>query len=397
MQNVFLLKENSSKYYLAATSILKVCDSASFKKQNHKTENHVHWDWPPLFQSGHVESTSQGLEKLKCPSSRLSSSDGEDGVVRLAGPTHLHVAEAGLGEHAGVLGRRALAALRLHQHVEGEDLSHDGPPPVLKQHGFHQQDAAAWRDDGQRHKEHWEGVKVFREVDLVRFIFLFCITGGRARTQTHLLSKTHLVRRCRRSSSAASGTSLQASREWFWPERRDRQEGFHRQRNLLNTRQKSSDSFRQRQSRCSYWTNRLMRLFCITVTQKQHKFNVINFIKLFISGWIRGSPVWNATASFSWEKCFWAVSTTCGRSNTVTEEEGYAFAISRARAPVHPGSFSNRTTWKQEFTVFSVKVWNHTEGTFYQLIWETKVYLVSIFDCFHVVKCKQECFPIHKN
>lgn len=36
MQNVFLLKENSSKYYLAATSILKVCDSASFKKQNHK-------------------------------------------------------------------------------------------------------------------------------------------------------------------------------------------------------------------------------------------------------------------------------------------------------------------------------------------------------------------------
>lgn len=62
MQNVFLLKENSSKYYLAATSILKVCDSASFKKQNHKTENHVHWDWPPLFQSGHVESTSRGLE-----------------------------------------------------------------------------------------------------------------------------------------------------------------------------------------------------------------------------------------------------------------------------------------------------------------------------------------------
>lgn len=245
--------------------------------------------------------------------------------------------------------------------------------------------------------EYWEGVKVFREVDLVCFIFLFCITGGRARTQTHLLSKTHLVRRCRRSSSAASGTSLQASREWFWPERRDRQEGFHRQRNLLKTQQKSSDSFRQRQSRCSYWTNRLMRLFCITVTQKQHKFNVINFIKLFISGWIRGSPVWNATASFSWEKCFWAVSTTCGRSNTVTEEEGYAFAISRARAPVHPGSFSNRTTWKQEFTVFSVKVWNHTEGTFYQLIWETKVYLVSIFDCFHVVKCKQECFPIHKN
>lgn len=152
MQNVFLLKENSSKYYLAATSILKVCVSASFKKQNHKTENHVHWDWPPLFQSGHVESTSQGLEKLKCPSSCLSSSDGEDGVVRLAGPTHLHVAEAGLGEHAGVLGRRALAALRLHQHVEGEDLSHDGPPPVLKQHGFHQQDAAAWRDDGQRHR-----------------------------------------------------------------------------------------------------------------------------------------------------------------------------------------------------------------------------------------------------
>lgn len=203
--------------------------------------------------------------------------------------------------------------------------------------------------------EYWEGVKVFREVDLVRFIFLFWITGGRARTQTHLLSKTHLVRRCCRSSSAASGTSLQASREWFWPERRDRQEGFHRRRNLLKTRQKSSDSFRQRQSRCSYWTNRLMRLFCITVTQKQHKFNVINFIKLFISGWIRGSPVWNATASFSWEKCFWAVSTTCGRSNTVTEEEGYAFAISRARAPVHPGSYSNRTTWKQEFTVFSVK------------------------------------------
>ena len=33
-----------------------------------------------------------------------------------------------------------------------------------------------------------------------------------------------------------------------------------------------------------------------------------------------------------------------------------------------------------------------TEWTFHQLIWETKDYSVSVFDHFHVVKCKQECF-----
>lgn len=54
----------------------------------------------------------------------------------------------------------------------------------------------------------------------------------------------------------------------------------------------------------------------------------------------RGSPVWNTTAVASWQKCFCAISTTCGRSNTVTEEDGYAFATSQARAPVQPGSYS---------------------------------------------------------
>lgn len=70
-------------------------------------------------------------------------SDRQDGVVRLPGPAHLNVAEAALTEHVRVLGRRALPALRLHQHVEGVNLRHDGPSPVLKQHRLHQQDAAA--------------------------------------------------------------------------------------------------------------------------------------------------------------------------------------------------------------------------------------------------------------
>lgn len=80
---------------------------------------------------------------LSVPAVSRSSSDGQDGVVRLAGATDLHVVEADLVEHVCVLGRRALPALRLHQHVEGEDLSHDGASSVLKQHGVHQQDAAA--------------------------------------------------------------------------------------------------------------------------------------------------------------------------------------------------------------------------------------------------------------
>lgn len=50
-----------------------------------------------------------------------------------------------MAQHAAVLGERALAALRLHQHVEGEELSHDRPSPVLLQHGLHQQDAATCR------------------------------------------------------------------------------------------------------------------------------------------------------------------------------------------------------------------------------------------------------------
>lgn len=78
----------------------------------------------------------------------------------------------------------------------------------------------------------------------------------------------------------------------------------------------------------------------------------------------RGSPVWNTTASSSWEKCFWAVSTTCGRSNTVTEEDGYAFATSRARAPVQPGSYSGCE--QQEVLVFSVKY--HLGLTFLYLL-----------------------------
>lgn len=46
-----------------------------------------------------------------------------------------------------------------------------------------------------------------------------------------------LVCRCRRSSSVVWDISLQASREWFWPERRGQQEGFHRWRNLQSERQ----------------------------------------------------------------------------------------------------------------------------------------------------------------
>lgn len=89
---------------------------------------------------------------LDRPGLSLGSSDGQDGVIGLAGPAHLNVAEAGLVEHVGVLGWRALPALRLHQHVEGEDLSHDGPSSVLKQHGFHQQDAAACQEGRTRTK-----------------------------------------------------------------------------------------------------------------------------------------------------------------------------------------------------------------------------------------------------
>lgn len=106
--------------------------------------------------------SSRGLEMFKfdslhfasldCPHISPSSFDGQDGVVGLAGPADLNVLKAGLVEHVGVLGWRALPALRLHQHVEGEYLSHDGAPPVLKQHGFHQQDAAACEEDEQRHR-----------------------------------------------------------------------------------------------------------------------------------------------------------------------------------------------------------------------------------------------------
>lgn len=83
----------------------------------------------------------------KHPALGLSSSDGQYGIIGLARAADLNVLEAGLVEHACVLGRWALPALHLHQHVEGEKLSHDGPSSVLKQHRFHQQDAAAWQED----------------------------------------------------------------------------------------------------------------------------------------------------------------------------------------------------------------------------------------------------------
>lgn len=85
-----------------------------------------------------VRPSSKALDQIQVP----SSSEGQDGVVGLPGPAQLDVVEAGLVEHQGVLGRAALAAHRLHQHVEGEELTHDGPLPVLKQHGLHQQNAA---------------------------------------------------------------------------------------------------------------------------------------------------------------------------------------------------------------------------------------------------------------
>lgn len=76
-----------------------------------------------------------------------SSSDSQDGVVGLSGPTHLNVAEADLVEHVAVVGQWAFPTLSLHQHVEGEKLSHDGPSSVLKQQGLHQQDAATCQED----------------------------------------------------------------------------------------------------------------------------------------------------------------------------------------------------------------------------------------------------------
>ena len=74
---------------------------------------------------------------LTPPGVSPSSSDGQDGVVGLASPTHLDVLKADLREHAGVTRRRTLPALRLQQHVEGEDLGHDGASSVLEQHGLH--------------------------------------------------------------------------------------------------------------------------------------------------------------------------------------------------------------------------------------------------------------------
>lgn len=79
------------------------------------------------------------------------SSDGQDGIVGLPGPADLDVAEARLVEHVSVFGRGALPALRLHQHVEGEDLRHDGPSSVFKQQRLHQQDAPTWREDDKTH------------------------------------------------------------------------------------------------------------------------------------------------------------------------------------------------------------------------------------------------------
>lgn len=87
----------------------------------------------------------------KHPALCLSSSDGQYGIIRFARAADLNVLEAGLVEHVCVLGRWALPALRLHQHVEGEKLSHDGPSSVLKQHCFYQQDTAAWQEDKQRY------------------------------------------------------------------------------------------------------------------------------------------------------------------------------------------------------------------------------------------------------
>lgn len=74
-------------------------------------------------------------------------SEGQDGVVGLPGPAQLNVVEAGLVEHQGVFRQPALPAHRLHQHVEGEELTHDRTLPVLKQDGLHQQDSAPWQRD----------------------------------------------------------------------------------------------------------------------------------------------------------------------------------------------------------------------------------------------------------
>lgn len=73
------------------------------------------------------------------------------------------------------------------------------------------------------------------------FWHYFCTVGGSGNFIYVNDTNTHLVCRCHRSSSAASGTSLQASHELFWPERTGQQEESHRWRNLLHIRQKGCD------------------------------------------------------------------------------------------------------------------------------------------------------------
>lgn len=61
-------------------------------------------------------------------------------------------------------------------------------------------------------------------------------------TCTCTFSWTYLVYRCRRASSAVSGTFVQASHEWFWPEYKGLHQGFHHWRNHLNRVQVKSTS-----------------------------------------------------------------------------------------------------------------------------------------------------------
>lgn len=68
--------------------------------------------------------------------------ESEDGIVGFACPAHLHVSEAGQPEHMCVVRRRLLLPLRLNQHVQGEELGHDGTSVVLKQHSLYQQNTS---------------------------------------------------------------------------------------------------------------------------------------------------------------------------------------------------------------------------------------------------------------
>ncbi len=56
------------------------------------------------------------------------------------------------------------------------------------------------------------------------------------------------------------------------------------------------------------------------------------------------APSWKQMVSSCWAKCLWAVWTTAGRSRTVTVEEGYSVASSRANAPEQPAKHL-KITW----------------------------------------------------